>query len=225
MTTSEQTGYDVGREIITSADGSVYIAGVFEGTFFGEVASSRDAYLLKYDSSGNFGWSATVAKGNSTQEVESLYVDANGYIYVTGSTSEDLGDQANNGGTDIFVEKYSSSGERQWGKLFGSLGDDEGEAIVGDASGNLYITGGTAGNLSGESNNGGSDAFLLKISSAGELQWAKLIGGSGDEATTAIDVSSEGSIYLAGWSTGDIDGHTNQGDKDVLTANTLRLVN
>lgn len=217
-TTTEQVGYDVGREIKTGPDGSSYTVGVFQGNFFGDVASTRDAYLLKYDSTGTFEWSRTVAKGNLEQEGESLCIDNDGYIYVTGTTSENLGEEVNNGGKDIFIEKYSSSGEKQWSKLIGSAGDEGGEAITLDANGDLYITGGTTGELSGETNNGGKDAFLVKLSSSGEQQWVRLLGGSGDEATTAIDTSPEGSIYVTGWSKGDVLDHVNQGDKDVLTA-------
>ena len=36
-----QVGYDIGREIFTSPDGSIYIVGVFEGNFFGDVANNK----------------------------------------------------------------------------------------------------------------------------------------------------------------------------------------
>jgi hypothetical protein len=47
--------------------------------------------------------------------------------------------------------------------------------------------------------NGGKDAFLAKLDSAGNWQWAMQFGGSGDESITQITTDSEGLIYLAGY--------------------------
>ena len=46
----------------------------------------------------------------------------------------------------------------------------------------------------------------------------KTTGRSGDEATTAIAISTDGSIYTTGSSNGSLLDHVNQGGKDTLTA-------
>ena len=126
--TTDQSGYDVGREISVSADGSVYITGVYDGgsNFFGNTSSQRAAYLLKYDSAGNYVWSRYIAQASAEQEAGSVFADSDGFVYVTGSSSGNLGSLENSGGTDIFIEKYSSSGELVWSKLIGSPSDDRG---------------------------------------------------------------------------------------------------
>ena len=73
------------------------------------------------------------------------------------------------------------------------------------------------GSLSGKSNSGGSDAFLAKISSSGELQWTRLLGGSGDEAMTSIDVSPDGSFIWQVGAQEKLMAHKS-GSLDVLTA-------
>ena len=50
------------------------------------------------------------------------------------------------------------------------------------------------------------------MSTSGVQQWTKLMGSANDEATTAIDISTDGSIYTTGWS--DVD--PNLQTKDVL---------
>jgi hypothetical protein len=46
---------------------------------------------------------------------------------------------------------------------------------------------------------GGVDALVLKLSSSGELQWAKTFGGSSEETARCIIPTSDGGFAVAGW--------------------------
>ena len=63
--------------------------------------------------------------------------------------------------------KYSSNGSYWWTKQIGTSGDDIAYAIAIDSSDNIYITGGTDGNLDGNTNSG---IFLMKFNSDGQKQ-------------------------------------------------------
>jgi hypothetical protein len=65
---------------------------------------------------------------------------------------------ANAGGRDAFVSKYDAAGILQWTKQLGTTTEDEGHGVSADGLGNVYISGGTWGNLGGV-NAGGQDAL------------------------------------------------------------------
>src|SRR5262249_55578144 len=45
---------------------------------------------------------------------------------------------------------------------------------------------------------GGSDAFLLRLAPSGEIMYATLIGGAGDEVGNGLDLDERGNVYLGG---------------------------
>ena len=56
-----------------------------------------------------------------------------------------------------------------WTKLIGVAGvDSKANSVAVDGSGNVYVTGRTAGNLDGQTKTGTEDAFLIKYDSSGE---------------------------------------------------------
>ena len=56
---------------------------------------------------------------------------------------------------------------KSWTRLLGTSGADYARSITTGSDGSIYIAGGTEGNLDGNSNAGGSDAFLSKYNSDG----------------------------------------------------------
>ena len=67
--------------------------------------------------------------------------------------------------------KYSDSGERLWGKIFGTESSDSFYAFAKDLDDNLYVTGTSQGSITNVYKNlGGDDIILLKYDSHGVLQ-------------------------------------------------------
>ena len=77
-----------------------------------------------------------------------------------------------------------------------------------DGSGNIYVTGifqGTSDldpgaaqfNVTGQ---GFTDAYIMKLSAAGDFIWAKTLGGNNQEGFGDIKVDSNGNIYVAAYS-------------------------
>ena len=89
----------------------------------------------------------------------------------------------------------------QWTKNFTSLGGDENaNKSAVDAFGNLYIIGSHRGTKIGNitlETQGDSDILLIKMNSAGVVQWAKRAGGDLDDKGFGIAVSSAG-IFVTG---------------------------
>jgi hypothetical protein len=91
----------------------------------------------------------------------------------------------------------------------GGSGDDKGNAIAVDSSGNAYVTGQTNGSFPTSSGayqtiyGGGSDAvFVAKLNASGTtLLYSTYLGGSGDDYANGIAVDGSGNVYVTGQTT------------------------
>jgi hypothetical protein len=163
-------GEDHAYGVAVDGSGNIYITGYTEGSLDGNTnAGYRDAFLAKYDSSGTKQW--TELLGTSGDDyANGVAVDASGNIYIAGHTGGNLDGNPSAGAADAFLAKYDSSGTKQWARLLGTSGDDEGYGVAVDGSGNIYIAGITNGNLDGNTNAGGYDTFWARYSPDGVKQ-------------------------------------------------------
>ena len=65
----------------------------------------------------------------------------------------------------------------EWTRQLGTTSDDYGRGVSVDGSGNAYVTGYTEGGLDGNTNAGGSDIFLTKISAVPEPDSIAMLAG------------------------------------------------
>ncbi len=211
---------DRGHGIAVDSSGNIYVAGYTAGALDGETNSgSDDIYLTKYNSAGTRQWTRLAGTTGSDQSGwGAVAVDGSGNSYVTGYTSGNLDGETNAGGSDAVLIKYNSAGTKQWTRLLGTAGSDSAWAVAVDGSGNIYISGFTDGNLGGETNSGGTDAFLAKYNSAGTLQWTRLLGNATLTYSYAVAVAGSGNIYISGMTRGSLDGETNAGIQDIFIA-------
>lgn len=205
---------DFSRGISADGLGNVFITGETFGVLGAANAGANDAYLAKYDASGNQVWVRQL--GTSSLD-DSFAVSADGFgnAYITGSTGGDL-DGSNAGLHDAFLAKYDSSGELQWTRQLGTSASDLGFGVSADERGDVYITGRTQGDLDG-TNAGSTDAFLSKYDSSGDLQWTRQLGTDKLEEGWAVSSDGQGNVYISGSTTGSLSG-TNFGRHDVFLA-------
>jgi hypothetical protein len=112
------------------------------------------------------------------------------------------------GGSDIFVAKYDTSGNLQWARGYGNPNTtaDVGYAIAVDPSNNVVVTGQFGGRVDFNhtaatlnlSSAGGSDIFVLELTSAGNTVWAKRFGSTADDRGMGLAIDKAANIYLAG---------------------------
>ncbi len=115
--------------------------------------------------------------------------DASGNIYTTGYINTQ----------DMFIRKYSSRGTIEWNLTLGTPGDDRGMGIAMAPDGNIVITGRTEGDLGGQTNNGGYDVFITKMTTDGSTLFTTLWGTGNQEEGLAVAVAPAGDIYAAGY--------------------------
>ncbi|WP_413681790.1 SBBP repeat-containing protein [Prochlorococcus sp. MIT 1306] len=136
--------------------------------------------------------------------------------------------------------KYNSSGSKEWSKTLWDI--DNTKTYVYDietgSDGSVYIAGGVIGlkhfvvNNSGSTSytSPGSDLFLRKYNSDGDLKWQSISGSAriitNDDfiqaipefnwsSANAISVDEEHSVYITGHTTLDLGGQDNKGEWDT----------
>ncbi len=175
------SGFQIGRSIAVDGSGNCYVTGFFQSdsiSFGGTVLPSiglDDVFVVKYDPSGNVLW-AKSAGGIGSDDAFGIAVDGSGNCYVTGRFSNpgiSFGGTtlSNAGNQDIFIAKYGPSGNLYWAKGVGGPGEDWGNAVAADGSGNCYLTGYfrsnsiSFGNTILANSNAGQEMFAAKIDS------------------------------------------------------------
>ena len=223
------TGDDRSYAITTDASGNIYMTGLFQGTvdfnpgagvFNMTSASVTDnAFVSKYDSSGNFIWAKSFA-GTSQTIGLSIVIDGIGNVYTTGSLSGsadfDPGAGTYNlgsgGGNGIYISKLDASGNFVWAKVVDGVNGASREIKL-DGNGNVLITGSFPNTVdfnpdAGTFNltaSGNSDIFILKLDNVGAFVWAKQMGGNLGDASWALAIDGFNNIYTTGSFTGTAD--------------------
>lgn len=202
-----------GGLVVDNVNNYVYFSGgigqnsganpIFSGTPLAVNASSRDAFIAKYDFNGNRQWVNNIAAGASSNYVWNMDVDNAGNIYATGvyQGTADFDPSAGTrnltaaGSLDVFVAKYTNAGNHVWSYGIGSASFGEaGYGIKVDGAGNIAIGGamlgqadynpeGTGGaQLKGA--NGQRHIFFGEYDSDFKYQWAHAITSA---AVTSFD--------------------------------------
>ena len=150
--------------------------------------------------------------------VNSVAVDSRGNVFVAGQTSGTLPGQSWGGGfTDAYLKMYDSAGEEVWLRQFGGSGDDAANAVAASPSGDVYVAGRTGGESTGAMMLGGvSGTFLRKYNAEGTELWASQFGFENFAGSTAVDVDTEGSVYVAGSVQGALPGQVALGPEDAF---------
>jgi len=147
-----------------------------------------------------------------------LTTGSDGAIYVAGYTRGSLDGQVNNGNNDAFITKYNTDGTKAWTRLLGSTSEDLATALTTGVDGAIYVAGSTGGNLDGQLNKatGTQDAFITKYNTDGTKAWTRLLGTTSTDEATALTTGTDGAIYVAGYTGGNLDGQINSGSNDAF---------
>ncbi|MCK4719058.1 hypothetical protein KAU08_00290, partial [bacterium] len=86
--------------------------------------------------------------GSGYDRGRGVAADGSGYVYITGYFRSTVdfdpggGDpHTSNGGADVFLSKFDSSGNFEWALTWGGSGYDRGYGVAVDGSGKVYVTG------------------------------------------------------------------------------------
>lgn len=174
------------------------------------VPDEMDAYVLRLNPhTGNLVF-ATRFGGNSFDAALRIKVDKQGYAYATGLTrspdfpvTRDAAQQSLGGKSDAFLVKIAPGGEIVYATLIGGTGEDLGNALDLDKSGNVYVGGTTSsGDFPGQSTKRlttEDDAFVCRIESVKHGISCRVFGGNKSEMLTGIVLDRAEGLYATGW--------------------------
>jgi hypothetical protein len=174
-----------------------------------------DYWIVKIDSNGNVQWDKTFG-GFGVDNITSLQETKDkGYILNGYSNSGIGGDktQANWGIWDYWIVKTDSLGNKQWDKDFGGTDADVSNSIIQTSDGGYILGGISSSNISGDKTQntwGSSDFWIVKIDSAGSVEWDKDFGGTSADDLNSIQQTIDGGFILGGVSMSGIGGNKTQ---------------
>jgi hypothetical protein len=168
------------------------------------------SYLLTIDPLLTY---STYLGGAGFDQANGITVDSAGNTYVAGYTDSSNFPTANplqptrHGGSDAFITKMNPSGSALiYSTYLGGTGNDYGQGIAVDATGNVFIGGYTSStnfpttNPLQATNRGGFDGFVAKLNASGSaLVYSTYLGGSGDDRGMGMAVDGSGNAMLAGY--------------------------
>jgi hypothetical protein len=190
---------------VAAATDGYYLAGQYadsvfieDDTLVSETAGLFDVNVMKTDLDGNVSWIRTI-QGNKSEYVNSVKMDPNGDIYITGWYDSNLGlsvdvndsEKTTAPGTtrldDFYLAKYSASGDLQWIRTAGA-GETEKMYDIVYYQGEIYSVGTFAGLLNWggfdppeTEGNADNDFFIGSIDLEGNFLSANSTGGKSGE--------------------------------------------
>jgi len=149
--------------------------------------------------------------GTSDDRANDVLINPDGTMIVVGCTFSVNGDiTSNHGAGDAWIVKLDSSGNIIWQKTIGGNGLDYFKSVIATYD-NAYLCIGYTASDNGDVSNihGNGDAWIVKVSSDGNIISSKCYGGSmGDDAQDAIK-TPDGAYAIM--------GNTSSSDGDVLS--------
>jgi len=191
-------------DIALDAAGNAILVGSTRSSLPGQTtAGDYDAYVRKYDPSGNELWTRQFGTAGEDFAID-VAPDGAGNVVMVGDTAGVLAGVAGAGALDAFVRRYDAAGTLLWTRQFGSSSDDFALGVAVDGAGNAFVVGGTDGTLPGQASSGGSDAYTRKYDPTGNTLWFHQFGTPGADEGEAVAVDPTGAAYLVGRTEGSL---------------------
>ena len=207
----------VGIAVTIDANDNIFIAGYTTGALEGyAMTGTVDSFISKFNSDGVKQYTRLLGVAGKETRGYGIATDDHGNVIVAGYTEGSLDDNTLTGSRDFFVAKYDNSGVKQFTRQLGAVGAATvGTAVTVDALGDVFVVGYTEGSLDGNTLTGSRDFFVTKYDPRGVKLFTRQLGAVG-AATAGNEVATDisGDVFVAGGTTGGLDGNTRTGIHD-----------
>jgi hypothetical protein len=219
------TKEDAAYQIIETSDGGYLTVGITFSNDYDAIENhslSTDLFVVKLSMEGSVEW--TRCLGGTGGEFYPVVVEImdGGYLISAITRSNDGDVSGFNGNVsewtfDAWIVKIDNYGNIIWQKCYGGTEDDHARSIIQTSDGGFVFAGYTLSidgdllNLNFYENS--QQGWIVKIDSIGTIQWQKLIGGTGEDLLTSIQLTDDGGFIVA--------GVTSSHDGDVIGNNGI----
>ena len=217
---------DCGNSIAYDSMGNIFVAGDFKetadfdpGPALDEHTSKGavDAYLSKFDSSGNFKW-ARAWGGEGRVYGSAVDTDNKNNVFVGGTFSRCTVDLDPGPGVDkhcsyssdkVYLSRFDTKGNFIWGKSWGGNPQNRGKVYCMDLlvnSNDIYYLGtfedtcdfAPGQKIDERTSNGDSDVFMSKFNLNGDLTWVINFGGMDVDKTFGMALCNQSYLSIVG---------------------------
>jgi len=225
------SGSDVAKSVIQTSDGGYIIAGYSNSTdgnlsqFYG----GFDYWIIKLTPAGLIMWQKSFGGSGDDQANSIIQTNDGGYAVAGRSNSSSGMITDHRGQEDAWIVKIDALGAMTWSKSYGGSLDEEAFSIIQTTDyGYAVACSAMSNSIDLTVNYGQQDYWILKLTTAGSIQWQKSYGGSMSDIPSQIIPTKDGGFCIAGTSSspdGDIIGNHGASDfwvvKTVPTGNIL----
>ncbi len=216
------TGPQSALAIALDNSGNIYVTGNFNNTIdldpgpgFAMFTSLgfQDAFVAKYDPSGNHVWSNRFGSANH-EAASDIAIDGSGNVITTGvftgTTDFDPGAGTANliavSSSDAYISKLDLNGNYVWAKQIVLNGSNSPTSLTADVAGNVYITGYYENAVDFDpgagtytiTSAGMQDIFFVKLDVNGAFSWAGSMGGTVADYGRSIALDATGNVIITG---------------------------
>jgi hypothetical protein len=177
------TSTDAVYSVRQTIDGGYIIGGTL-------VLGSENAAVIKMDAAGNVIWDK-IYGGGSLEGCRAIQQTSDGGYILAGYASTYA---YTSGYNDVYVIKMNSAGDTVWSRSYGGPNGYETAADVKQTSDGGYIVCGSATSFGA----GGTDVYVIKLTSAGDTTWTRTYGGSGEDYSCSVVQTADGGYAIAG---------------------------
>lgn len=230
------SGEDEPLGITATTDGGCIVVGQIEGgdgtlistpPINGYSTYGSDMWVVKLNSDGSIAWNTCLGDSGQESATSVCQTPDGGYLIGGWSNSASFLGESLYGSADAIVVKLTAVGAVSWVKPLGGSGYEEVTSVINTADGGFMVgalTESEDGDVSGNHAVGTGDAWLVKLTNAGSIQWQKCYGGTGNESKTKV-IEFPGGGYLFGANTQSEDGdlkryYSSDGDNDMWVGKT-----
>lgn len=173
---------------ISLAAPDIYVTGQGQGT-----GTGYDIFTVKYTNAGVESWNRRYNGTANSDDIANAFLYKNdNEIYITGKA------QNTGTGSDMVFLKYDLNGNLNQTINYNgpANGNDEGTALINDASGFIYVTGKSTEISTGV------DYVIIKYTTTGGVEWTYKYNksGTGTDAPSAIvvDATTDRNVFVTG---------------------------
>jgi gliding motility-associated-like protein len=199
--TSNLTSTSVGKSLVVSNDGNVYVTGSMYGAvrfdniefnlYTGSAIFNNGSFIAKYNAQGIVQWVKNNL-GSMSSPTNHLAISSAGELYLSteytasltlGSTT--LPPSATND-SDLYLAKFDAQGNPIWVKPFIGIGRESCNGLTLDPTDNIVLAvsfrnatshANQTFTVTGPLTTSNSDVLVLKYNPAGDLLWNRQLGG------------------------------------------------